>query len=210
MLILSRKTETGSSATTKIRVWLHFHMNERELRASIAAVGPLLPVLVYRGRVVDGAKRDRICGELGLFARTQILHSVGEVCSALWALHPERAIAEARAQIEGATTAVIADLCSTRVAEVALILSRDRQPIAVDGRAPRRARSQKTELIRFWADPQFRHAVKRAGELEKLNLSETLRVAAWEYVQRTLANAATEGSERGPAVELVRPRKRRA
>lgn len=183
-------------------------MRERELRASIAAVGPLLPVLVYRGRVVDGEKRDRICGELGLIARTQILHSMNELCAALWALHPERAIAEARAQFAGASVAHVAELCNARVADVASVIVGKREK-SVEKRSPRKTRSQKTILIQFWAEPQFKHFVQRAGEREQLDLSATLRVAAWEFVQRTLPRAAKEGGERAPGIDWVKPIERR-
>lgn len=185
-------------------------MQERELRASIGAVGPLLPVLVYRGRVVDGEKRDRICSELGLIARTQILHSVTELCSALWTLHPDRAIAEAQAaQSSPLTLSELAELCSARPSDVALALAGKRGAKRLAERSPRRTRSQKSVLIQFWAEPQFKHYVKVAGEREHLDLSATLRVAAWEFVQRNMPRAATEGSARAPGSDWVKPSERR-
>ena len=184
-------------------------MQERELRASIAAVGPLLPVLVYRGRVVDGEKRDRICSELGLIPRTQILHSLHELCAALWVLHPERAIAEAQDALGSLTLVNLAELCGVRPSDVAVVIAGKRgAPRAVE-RSPRRTLGQKSVLIQFWAEPQFKHFVKAAGEHERLDLSATLRVAAWEFVQRTLPRAATEGGARAPAAEWVKPTERR-
>ena len=208
--MMSRKTETFGFATQKIGVYLRKSMIERELRASIAAVGPLLPVLVYRGRVVDGEKRDRICTELGLIPRTQILHSLGELCAALWVLHPERAIAEAQLARPGLTLPELAELCSTRPSDVALALAgqRGKSRRGVE-RSPRRTQGQKSVLIQFWAEPQFKHFVKLAGERAALDLSATLRVAAWEFVQRTMPRAATEGSERAPGSAWVKPSERR-
>lgn len=180
-------------------------MQERELRASLAAVGPLLPVLIWRGRVVDGAKRDRLCGELGLVPRLQTLHSLAEVCAALWSLHPERAIAEALAAgVAGVQE--IAELCGARVAEVAKLSAPKRKR---ENRSPRRSRSQKSELIHFWADPQFKHHAKATGALEGLDLSSTIRVAVWEYVQRHNGRAPVEGGPRAPAKDWVKPPERR-
>jgi hypothetical protein len=207
--MLSRKTETFAFATQKIGLYLRKSMIERELRASLAAVGPLLPVLVYRGRVVDGEKRDRICSELGLIPRTQILHSTGELCAALWVLHPERAIAEAQLARPGLTLPELAELCSTRPSDVALALAGQRGKPPRGERSPRRTQGQKSVLIQFWAEPQFKHFVKLAGERAGLDLSATLRVSAWEFVQRNMPRAATEGSARAPGSEWVKPSERR-
>ncbi len=182
-------------------------MNERELRASIAAVGPLLPVLIWSGRVVDGVKRDRICGELGLVPTVRVLHSPAELCSALWIVHPSRAVDEAQAL--GATNVKeIAELCSARVAEIAGVLLSRKKPV-VNNRSPRRSRSQKNVLLQVWTEPQLKHYAQRAGATESLDLSGTVRVALWEYVQRHLPRAATEGSERAPGREWVKPPERR-
>jgi hypothetical protein len=182
-------------------------MNERELRASIAAVGPLLPVLIWCGRVVDGAKRDLICGELGLVPTVRVLHSPAEVCSALWIVHRDRAVDEARA-LGAIGLKDIAELCSARVSEVAAVLGA-RAPRVVDKRSPRRSRSQKNVLLQVWTEPQLKHYAQRAGATEALDLSGTVRVALWEYVQRHLPQAATEGQRRAPAPEWVKPPERR-
>lgn len=208
LLILSRESEARPYATQKNSVYLHYSMHERELRASLAAVGPLMPVLIWRGRVVDGEKRDRICGELGLVAHVRTLHSIAEVCSALWAVHPERAVAEALAA-GAAGVQSIADLCSARVAEVAGLLAANSKRNAKSKRAPRRSRSQKQTLIQVWTEPQLKHYVQSVGAELGLDLSSTIRVAAWEFVQRNSARAALEGSERAPAREWVKPPERR-
>ncbi len=184
--------------------------SDRELRASIAAIGPLLPVLIWENEVLDGRKRQAICEELGLMPRVLQLHSLPDACRALWTLHPERAVALAATEWQGIKPSLttIAELCGVRVAAVAVLMTDGvvRKP---DKRSPRRTRSKKTLLIQLWADEQFKHYVKAAGELEGLDLSSTIRVACWEYVQRINPRAATEGSERGPAIALVRPPERR-
>lgn len=183
-------------------------MQERELRASLVAVGPLLPVLIWHGRVVDGRKRDRICEELGLVPRVQTLHSLAECCSALWAIHRDRAVAEALAGGAAGVTA-IAELCSARVADVALVLSTQSKKTKVSKRSPRRTRSTKTEMVQFWTEPQLKHFAKLAGATESLDLSGTIRVALWEYVQRHLPRAPREGGSRAPSEEWVKPPERR-
>ena len=67
-------------------------MLERDLGASIAAVGPLLPLLIWSGWTIYGQKREDICAETGLVPRVLVLHSLAEACSALWPLHPKRAL----------------------------------------------------------------------------------------------------------------------
>jgi hypothetical protein len=186
--------------------------DDRELCASIAAIGPLLPLLVWQGVTIDGRKREIICAELGLVPRVRVLQTLEEACQALWALHPDRAVELAHKEWDAGDRSpllsTVARLCGARVALVALIVN-GKKPKVTEKRSPRRTRSVRTELVRFWCDPQLKHYIKRAGEAERLELSAAIRVACWEYVQRVLPRAATEGTERGPAVEYVRPRERR-
>jgi hypothetical protein len=176
-------------------------MNEQELRASVAAVGPLLPVLLWRGDTLDGRRREQICAELGLVPRVMHVRSLTEACQALWALHPERAVQLARDNGVALPTN-IAKLCGTRLVHVARILKGERVPSA-DKRSPRRTRSQKTVLVQLWVDPQLKHYAQLAGNARALTLSAVFRVAAWQFIERTLPRAAEAGSTRGPAVELV-------
>jgi len=166
-------------------------------------------MLIYRGDVVDGAKRERLCAELELVHPSmRVLHTVEEVCSALWLVHPDRALE--RARLEGITgIANLARVCSARVADVATLLQKN-VPVLRSNRAPKHTRGQQSVKIQFWADPQFKHYMQRAGAEQGLDLSQALRVAGWEHVQKVLPRAATEGSARGPAVALVRPRRVRA
>lgn len=189
-------------------------MQEQELRASIAAVGPLLPVLMWRGVVLDGRKRDAICSELGLVPRVVFVHSAEEACCALWALHPARACALATEELQSRggqlpSALQISRLVGARSSDVLRVLrgTADKTP---PRRSPRRTRSQKTQLIQLWVEPQFKHYVQRAGAAGGLTLSATLRVAAWEYVARHLPRAPNEGTPRAPSPSCVKPRERRS
>lgn len=182
---------------------------DRELRDSIAAIGPLLPLLVWQNRVIDGARRQAVCAELGLAAPQRRLGSIEEACTALWALHPPRAVALAYEYAEQAGLALsvvdVALLCGARVAAVAVIVTQQKGT-KPETRAPRRQRSQKTEHVQLYVDPQWKHFVVKVGRQQGLDLSSTIRIACWEFVQKHLPKAATEGTRRGPPIEMVRPR----
>ena len=139
--------------------------------------------------------------------RVLVLHSLAEACSALWPLHPKRALE--LAESGGPVTLLdVALLCSARPGEVALLLSRTR-PKKPDKRSPRHTRSTKTMLVHVWMQPQLKHYLQAAAERERLDISSAVRVAVWEYVQRHLPSAPREGSRRAPAVEWVKPPERR-
>ena len=180
-------------------------MRERELRASIEIVGPLLPVLRYRDRVLDGSMRSAICAELGLVPRVEELHSLAQACAALWALHPERAVRLALEHTGGVRE--VAQLCGARVAEVAPFVHG--KSAKAETRAPRHTRGQKKILLQVWVEPQLKHFLKAAGDEELLDLSAAVRVASWEYVQRILRRAPIEGGSRAPSIDEVRPAERR-
>lgn len=189
-------------------------MTEAELRASISAVGPLLPVLKWLGATIDGRRREAICEDLGVLPAVRVLSTLEQACSALWQLHPDRAVALAREHTGGhvglpPTVRELAALCGVSVSAIAVQLE-PKKRAKPEVRAPRRTVSIKTEIVKFWCEPQFKHYVRLAGAKNGLDLSSTLRVAAWEYVQRELPRAPTEGSRRGPSIEHVRPRKLRS
>lgn len=189
--------------------------SERELRGSIAAIGPLLPVLVWRNSTIDGRRRQAICDELGLSISLRVLRTLEEACSALWLLHPDRAVELAHAGWSDAhgdtvpSVSTIAALCGARVAQVASLEQAKKPKVKAAQRSPRKTRSKRTLLVQVWFDPQLKHYVARAGAAENLELSAAIRVACWEYVNRVLPKVATEGTERGPSIDYVRPRERR-
>lgn len=188
--------------------------NEAELRASIAAIGPLVPVLVWHGVTIDGRRRQQICGELGVYCPERHVSTLEEACTALWTVHPARAIQVAREHCGGhtglpPTVRELATLCNVSATLIALELQKA-QPKRREGkRSPRRTHSIKTEMVKFWAEPQWKHFVREVGAAKGMDLSQTIRVACWEYVQKHLPRAATEGSRRGPSVEHVRAPKKK-
>lgn len=178
-------------------------MKDRELKASLQSVGPLLPQLIYSGRVIDGDRRDAICSELGIVFPQRRLATREEACAALWLLHPERAIALA----ETDRVLELARLCGTNPVDVAQTLRRLRPKKKDAHRAPRQQQGQKRVQVLLWVEPQFKHYLRRAGEHAHLNMTQALTQAGWRWIQETLPRAATEGSRRAPSAASVRPRR---
>lgn len=179
-------------------------MKERELRDSLRTVGPLLPELIYSGRVVDGAKRDAICIELGIVFPQRRLATREEACAALWVVHPERAIAIA----ETDRVLELARLCGAQPVDIARVLASLRPAKPKERRAPRQTQGQKRVLIQMWVEPQFKHYLQRAEEVDGRNMTEALTRAGWRHIQETLPRAATEGSRRAPSIASVRSKRR--
>jgi hypothetical protein len=177
-------------------------MNDAELRRSLANVGPLLPALHWQGEVLDGKRRAAICDELGVYLPIRYAESLQVACSALWPLHPKRALELAGTR----SVSDLAELCSVGVGAIAVELARHRPKAKPERRAPRHTRDEKKVLVQVWVDPQWKHYMQRAGEAAKLpDLSAAIRRAGWDLVQRVLPNPPQEGTRRGPAIELVRP-----
>ena len=185
--------------------------SDRELRDSIAAAGCVDPVLFWQGMVIDGRRRHQICEELGIIPPIVVFTTLKAACTALFQRHPERAIVMAREHLGGhaglpATARELAEVCSTTLSAIA-VLTQPKKP--KEKRGPHRTRSQRTELMRVWVEPQWLHYVRLAGAAEGMNLSATVRLACWEFVQRTLPRPPTEGSYRGPSTSWVRKPERR-
>lgn len=143
-----------------------------------------------------------------------VMVTLQAACTALFQRHPERAITLAREHLGGhaglpPTVRELAEVCGASVSAIALLTA---PPKPKEKRAPRRTRSQRTELVRVWVEPQWSHYVRRAGSTLGMNLSATIRLACWEFVQRTLPSRPTEGTDRSPSVDWVRkpkPERRR-
>ena len=186
--------------------------DERELRDSIAVAGCVDPVLIWLGVIIDGRRRHRICEELGIVPPMRVCISLEAACTALFAKHPERAVLLAREHLGGhaglaPTVRELARVCNASVSAIAVLVT---PPKAAEKRGPRRACSQRTEGVKLWVEPQWLHYVKRAGLEHGMNLSQTIRVACWEWVQRNDARAPTEGTYRAPSIEHVRKPERRS
>jgi hypothetical protein len=185
--------------------------SDRELRDSIEAAGCLDAVLFWHGTIIDGRRRHQICEELGIVPRVAVLTTLHAACTALFQRHPDRAVAMAREHLGGSaglppTVRELADVCSTSVSAIALLVQ---GPTVVEKRGPRRLRSQRTTLVQVWVEPQWRHYVALAGEAQGMNLSSTIRLACWEFVQRNMPRPPTEGTDRSPSPSWVRKPERR-
>lgn len=189
-------------------------LSEAELRASLQAVGPLSPVLVWRGVTVDGRRREQICVELGIVCPQHQLHTLEQACHALWVVHPERAVQVAREHLGGhaglaPTVRELARVCGVSVTVLALELQRSGPKKRGEGkRSPRRTRSIKTDALKVWCEPQLKHFVRLVGAQKGMDISQTIRVACWEFVQKHLPRAPAEGTSRAPSIEHVRPPRR--
>lgn len=65
--------------------------SERDLIASLKQVGPLLPVYWHRGKVLDGARRRKLCHHLRIRIR-HVAVSDDDMPRMLWLLAPDRAL----------------------------------------------------------------------------------------------------------------------
>lgn len=137
--------------------------------------------------------------------RVLVMVTLEAACTALFQRHPERAIELAREHLGGeaglrATVAELAAVCHTSVSRIAVLITPKKAP---EKRAPHRTRAQRTQFVRFVAEPQWVHYVRLVGAAQGMNLSATIRKAGWEFVQRNAPNPPTEGSYRGPSRESV-------
>lgn len=184
--------------------------SDRELRDSIAAAGCLDPLLYWQGMLIDGRRRHQICEALGILPPIVVCQTLKAACTALYQRHPDRAVVMAREHLGGhaglpPTVHELAEVCSASVSAIALLV----RPKVKEKRGPRRTRSQRTELLRVWVEPQWMHYVRLAGAALGMNLSSTVRHACWQLVQATLRNRPTEGTDRSPSPAMVKKPERR-
>lgn len=179
-------------------------MEERVLRASLKAIGALLPVVTYMGAVVDGEKRERLCAELRIPIEKRVCSSLQDACSWLWTQHPTRAI-ELAQRYGNARLSELAELCSVRPAELAGVLQSMRPPRKRATRPPRATQAQKITCMRVWLEPQLLHILKRAAAHEGMQLSAFVRAAAWQRA-RIVDGRLARG---GPEQAWLKPKERR-
>lgn len=179
-------------------------MDERALRASLQAVGPVLPVVTYMGAVIDGEKRERICGELRLDITKRVCASLGEACALLWTQHPERAVE--LAQRYGASRLTeLAELCNVRASELAVMLQKMRPPPPKRVRGPKVTYNQKTVVVQVFVEPQLHHIIKKAAAHEGMTISAFVRAAVWQRA-RIVDGRLARG---GPEQAWLKPKERR-
>lgn len=156
-------------------------MHPGELRQSIEAIGPLLPVFVTGDRVVDGAKRLAMCNELGVSIPEKRLVNLEQICSVLWPLHPARALEEAARARGRLELLELAQLCGTRAVNVAMMLE-TLHPKPPKPRPYRIRNERPAEAVRLqaWIEPQLKQYAELAAERLQINVSEFVRQALWE------------------------------
>src|SRR5690606_8480319 len=66
-------------------------LTDWDLRESIRNLGLLTPVLMYRGELLDGARRTQLCRALKVPVRATATDDRIEAARWLWAHHPRRA-----------------------------------------------------------------------------------------------------------------------
>lgn len=166
-------------------------MDDRELRASLAAIGPVLPVLLYDADPIDGRKRRLMCAELGLQITTLELASLRDACAMLYAQHPRRGVE--LAQRYGVTQIrALAEHCGATVAAVSRELAAAKAK-RTGGAARRRLLGHQemaklrdhTHMVKvlLYMEPELR---AYGHELAKTkghgNLSKVIRDSLWKAV----------------------------
>lgn len=145
-------------------------ISDDELRSSIAKFGCFLPILRWQNRTLDGHRRERIALGVGKTAQILQLRTRREAASALWMVHPERAIIT----FPEPTLRAAAELYGTTPAQVAMVRRSlrggktpyqhqrvswtrrraiDHAPFQTDGKALK---------IQFWLSPELREAMRLA------------------------------------------------
>jgi hypothetical protein len=169
-------------------------MDERELRASLAAIGPILPVLLYDAQPVDGRKREEMCAELGISITKLELSSLRDACSMLYAQHPRRAV-ELAQRYGVKQLRDLADHCGTTVASVAreLAAAKAKRPGGAEFRRRRRLlgnegmqklrNHKQMVLTQVYLEPQLRaYGIELAKTKGHGQLSKVIREALWKEV----------------------------
>lgn len=161
-------------------------MRDHDLRANLAAVGQLTPGLEYNATLLDGRRRQNICGELGLRFAVDVCTSMKEACSKLWATHPARALELARS--EGAQRVLeLAELCGTTPGAIALVQQATRpkrsQRQQVRDAVNDHARVRRMIRREVTFEPELWELVQQAAKLRKTNLGVIVREGVWKIVR---------------------------
>ncbi|HLO20032.1 MAG TPA: hypothetical protein VK192_06015 [Sphingomicrobium sp.] len=178
-------------------------MRLEEMRDSIATVGQLFPVLIFRNRVIDGAKRSQVMAERGEFPTTIHCASLGDACARLWQAHPERALELAGER----RLSELAELCAVSMSTIAAFKrkqfeKRERER-AKDAPRPRVKARGPAKLVQVWFEPELKDAAERAAVRTSRNLSSYVREATRRLLREDLPGGP-------PAVrQRIAPRKLR-
>jgi hypothetical protein len=186
-------------------------MQDRELRESLLAIGPIVPALEYEGELIDGRRRVPLCEELSIPIERRTLHTLHEACSALYSLHPARALELARKNSERSSVLELARICGTTAAAVALHL-KDARP-----KPPRkRRRTTDVPIRKLKTQPMVKVLVTMEPELKAYaqeaangrghgNVNKLIRDAIWRVVALEVPQAPLHPPRR--VLPPHRPRK---
>jgi hypothetical protein len=168
-------------------------MRDRELRASLAKIGPQQPGLEYAGQLVDGRRRQLICGELGIQFDVRIAHALEQACALLWPLHPARALELARSEGPRAMLQ-LAEMCGATPAAVARELAATkpkRSHHATKRLELDQARTSPRMLRRLVTlEPELYALAKRAAnELGHRSFPRLVRDCLWRAVRDNVHDA---------------------
>lgn len=184
-------------------VYILVRMRDRDLRASLAQIGPQKPGLVYGGEPIDGRRRAAICTELGIDFDQRECATLQEACSLLWLEHPARAL-ELAAANDVRSVLELAQLCCTTPTAIAKELASKPKPKPKPkprGRGTdrkhatmevtRAARSQPKMIRRlFVLEPElYAYAKEAAAQKGHNNVNKLVRAALWKEVALTVPNA---------------------
>jgi len=168
-------------------------MRDRDLRASLAATGPIHPAFEYAGRLIDGRRRQVFCAELDKPLAIHVCDSLQEACSALFISHAQRALELARS--EGASTLrELAELCGTTPSGIAALLNQT-QPKKSHKRAAKTAANRAAKsptmvrkLVIF--EPELLElATEAARVIGHRNVSRLVRDSLWRTVRENVSGA---------------------
>lgn len=167
-------------------------MRDRDLRASLAARGPIHQAYSYAGELIDGRRRKAFCDELGLKLEVHECATLHEACSTLFVLHPERALELARRE-STSSLLELAELCGTTAVAIARHVSSPKKSHkSATKEALAKARSSSRMLRRLVTfEPELYELAKRAAtELGHRNVNKFVRDSVWRSVRDLELNGA--------------------
>lgn len=159
-------------------------MRDRDLRASLAARGPIHQAYSYAGELIDGRRRKAICDELGLKLDVHECATLHEACSTLFVIHPERALELARRE-STSSLLELAELCGTTAVAIARHVSAPKKSHKSGRQAVSKARSSSRMLRRLVTfEPELYELAKLAAtELGHKNVNKLVRDSVWRTVR---------------------------
>lgn len=190
-------------------------MSERDLRASLLAIGPQIPGLEWEGELVDGRKKALMCAELRISFEVHRAKSLDEACSILWTRHELRAL-----ELAGTRRSVLelARLCGTSSVAVAKVLQAakpkpsHKAKRAIEGQ-PYRELKESTRMVKLLVrlEPELRaYAREAAAQKGHRNVNRLVRDALWKEVALLVPNAPQFQPRRVQPPNGARATKRRS